>query len=216
MNKVAGCMVMVVLALAAGAPARAGTFGLGLTGGVAIPSGDFSDAFQTGFNGSAYAEYWFNDQGAVGFDLGYSRHDAKDELNNILNTATEIGLLLSGATTASSNLEVSASFFLAGLHAKWAPPSARAIAPYLQGGFGIYSVRTAIEGDIRADGVIVGVDESDSQSDFGLNVGTGVLFKASPTVSIGVGAAFHNVFTEGKSTQFFAIAAQAHFLTGAH
>jgi opacity protein-like surface antigen len=216
MKKVAGCMVAVALALGVGAPAWAGTFGLGLTGGVAIPSGDFSDAFDTGFNGSAYAEYWFNDQGAIGFDLGYSRHDAKQELTDALNAFTEYALILSGATTASSDLEVSASFFQAGLHAKWAPPTGNAVAPYLQGGLGLYSVRTALEGPVTADGVTIEINEDDSESDFGLNAGVGVLFKASPTVSLGVAGAFHNVFTKDQSTQFFTLAAQAHFMTGAH
>jgi len=215
MKRAAGFVSVVAIALLACAPAAAGTFGFGLTGGAGIPIGDFSDGFDTGFAGGAYAEYWFNDQGAFGIDFTYSHNSANDQITNFFNGLTELGFLLGGYTTVSADLDVTASMLEVGLHGKWAPPTASAVRPYVQSGFGVYNTRAAIEGPVTADGIIFDVDEDDNSSDFGINVGAGMLFRASPAVSFGVAGAFHNVFTDDNATQFFTVGAQLHFSTGA-
>lgn len=215
MGKVSGLVLAAaLLAFASGPASAAGKFGYGLTGGAAVPTGDFSDGFDTGFNFGGYGEYWFNDQGAIGIDVAYNRHSAKDEFNDALNTVTELLLLLGGATTANADLEITASSLQVGVHGKWAPPTGAAVHPYVQAGLGMYNGSIGIEGPVSADGVTVNVDEDESESDLGMSVGAGMLFEINPSVSLGVTGAFHNVFTEDESTQFFVIGAQVHFMTG--
>lgn len=216
MRKVAVVAMAVALLVFAGGPASAaGNLGYGLTGGAAVPTGDFSDGFDTGFNFGGYGEFWFNDQGAIGIDVAYNRHSAKDETNNLFNALRESRSLAEGATTADADLEVTASSLQVGVHGKWAPPAQAVVRPYVQVGLGVYSGRLDWEGSLVADGVTSEVDGGESESDLGVNVGAGMLFEVSPSMSIGVTGAFHNVFSEDDFTQFFVIGAQAHFMTGA-
>jgi hypothetical protein len=41
--------------------------------------------------------------------------------------------------------------------------------------------------------------------------GAGIMFTASPTVSVGVRGQYHHVFTQDESTQLFSIAAAVDF-----
>ncbi len=64
--------------------------------------------------------------------------------------------------------------------------------PYLIGGVGLYNIK------------LTGDDAPDSETDFGINAGAGFDFRAG-SIGLFIEGRFHNVFTEGESTNFIPI-----------
>src|SRR5580765_7447618 len=54
---------------------------LGGTGGMSLPTSDFGDAFKSGWNLAATGDYMLTPMWGLGGDLGYTAHNAKDEVN---------------------------------------------------------------------------------------------------------------------------------------
>ena len=217
MRMLRGLVVVGVMgALVFGSASRShatGTWMVGASAGGAVPMGNFGDGFDAGFNGSVSADYRVSDQFAVGFEAGGNLSNANSDLNAALNLETRQLLLLLGATTASSDLEAKATLLRFGVHGKWMPSTA-SVKPFLEAGAGLYRLNAKVKGTVTADGESVSVDESDNETKAGIQGGGGIMFAASPSVSVGVGGQFHNVFTDGESTQFFTVAAMVQFMTG--
>lgn len=199
--------------LAGGAEAL-GKWTLGGGAGAAVPSGDFGDAFQGGFDGGVFADYWTSDHLALGFELAGSGHDAEDEFNDFLNAFTELVLLSSGATTAESDLEASIGILRIGVRGTLAAATAAPVLPYVQVGFGAYRLNQRVEGTVVVDGIPYAVDEAEDDTKAGLNGAAGVLFQVTPVVALGVQGQIHNVFTEEESTQYFGFSAIVSFVVG--
>ena len=77
------------------------------------------------------------------------------------------------------------------------------IAPYLKTGLGFYNSKVSVSGGSSA-----------STTDMGINGGMGVSFAVSPTASIFVEGAFHNIFTDVSSTNYLAANAGLSFMFG--
>jgi len=67
------------------------------------------------------------------------------------------------------------------------------IAPYLKTGVGFYNGKASVSGGSSA-----------SSTDLGINGGVGVAFAVSPTASVFVEGAYHNIFTDVSSTSYIA------------
>ncbi|MCI0596447.1 MAG: porin family protein [candidate division Zixibacteria bacterium] len=67
------------------------------------------------------------------------------------------------------------------------------IAPYVRAGLSMYSGKVSVSGSSSA-----------SSTDFGINGGLGVSFAVSPTASVFVEGAYHNIFTDVTSTNYLA------------
>ncbi len=174
--------------------AAQGDMSFGLTGGMAMPMGDFSDIFKPGFCGGVYGDYMIAEQFAIGVDGMYNQHSAKDEWNDLLS-------FLAGQT-----VEATWTTFQFGGHVKWMPPMKDSPAiPYVQAGAGMYNLKAKVEAG--------GDSADDSESKFGFNGGLGVDFKVNPQFTIGVGGAFHHVLTEGDALQYFNVGVNVGFLT---
>lgn len=208
-------MVLLGAACLWAAPAAAaGRWTLGAQAGMAVPSGDFGDAMQSGFDGGVFTDYWVNEQFGIGIEIAGNFHTAKDEYNDAINAITEALLIFGGATTANSDLEVKASVLRFGLRGTLAVPTSGPVSPFVQAGAGFYRLNISLEGPVTADGVTIDIDESEDDTNFGLNGGVGVLFATSPSLSVGVQGQIHHVFTEDDATQYFSIGAVARFATG--
>jgi len=161
----------------------------GLTGGAAMPMGDFSDGFNTGFNGGVYGDWWINNQFAIGADVLYNQMSGKDEFETALGVD-----------------KITGTFIQFGGHVKWMfPMEGSSIAPWLQGGVAAYNGKVEVEGS--------GVSADDSSTDMGINVGAGLGFWSSPSMSVGVLGLFHNVMTEDESTQYINLGLNLTFST---
>jgi opacity protein-like surface antigen len=196
------------LALSLGAStALAQNFTFGLQAGAAIPTGDYGDAYKTGFQGGVTGDWWVSPAYALGVDVNGNFHNAKDDLNRYF---TDVSDALGG--TSDVTLKATVVQFTA--HAKFkVPMSGNGASPYVQAGLGGYNARSKLEG-----GVFDG--HTDSVTKFGFNVGAGIDVPMSPAMSIGVIGAFHDItdaFTdssgEKKSAQYVQVGAMLTFMT---
>ena len=157
---------------------------LGISGGAAIPAGDFGEDYSTGYNGTV--SLMFKSIGSpIGLRLDgmYNKLSVKDDRTISL---PGFGIVEAAVITgANANLVYS----LPGT----------GISPYVIGGAGIYGLKLDVD-----DG-----DDPDSENKFGLNGGIGASFPLSGFNTF-IEARFHHIFTKdalGNSapTQFIPV-----------
>ena len=168
----------VLMATAGAAPAAAqASFSLG--GGVTLPLGDFGDAAGTGFHGLA-AVTFVPSGSPVGIQVDgmYQRLGVDDD--PVFGEIDADFQVIQGTANAVYTFTTAEE---------------STFHPYLIGGVGLYNMK--LTGDDVPDGI-------DSETDFGINAGAGFDFRAG-AVGLFVEGRFHNVFTEGESTNFIPI-----------
>lgn len=67
------------------------------------------------------------------------------------------------------------------------------IAPYVRAGLGFYNGKTSVSGGT-----------STGETDLGMNLGLGASFAVSPTASVFVEGAYHNIFSDPSSINYIA------------
>jgi len=166
--------LMAVLAAGVSATERKGMFGADLGGVLTLPMGDFGNAFKMGWRAGANAGYFVTDQIQVGATGAYSQNSVND------------------TTLAPVNSKFNILQFGAFGKYMFKMQNDR-IAPYLKTGVGFYNSKVSSSGP-----------GSGSSTDLGINGGVGVGFAVSPTASVFVEGAYHNIFTSGSSTNYIA------------
>ena len=181
-----GALLIAVTAHAQGtanAPARPWKIG-GALGGT-IPLGNFSDGADLGWHLGGLFEYkqpsfpvtWRG-------ELTYHRNGLKDDY-------------FSGQIPGVGNLDGNFSMLNLVANAVYLfGDKAQTARPYIIGGLGLYKV--------KATASYQGIDISESQTKFGINVGGGFEFALSGFDTF-VEARFHSVFTDNNSTNFIPI-----------
>ena len=148
---------------------------VGVSGGAAIPLGDFGDFYTTGYNGTV--SLMFKSVGSpigIRIDGMYNKMSLKDDA--IITIPGQGSVESASIASANANLVYS----LPGV----------GISPYLIGGGGIYQLK--LHGDNF---------DTDSDNKGGVNGGIGVSFPLSGFNTF-LEARFHHVFTDGSATQF--------------
>jgi outer membrane protein W len=187
------CLMVAAVTFAADTPA-AGGMTFGVDGGVALPTGDWADLFQMGFQGGVFGEYGINEQFAIGVGADYDKVGVKDEYITDLEdeASAELGV--------DVTVEVTESIIPITLYAKWMPPMKDSkVAPYVMVGGGYYMMTDKIEASVA--GASISVSETVNKP--GFFGGAGVDFKVNPTVKVGVFAKMHDILTEDSSTMYF-------------
>jgi hypothetical protein len=179
---------MAVMLIAPAAHAESGAMTFGLAGGLAMPMGDFGDGFKTGFGGGVFGDYWVTSNVGIGADIMFNQMGGKDEFESALGVDKITGTLMQF-----------------GGHVKYAFASGSSISPWIQGGLAAYNGRTKVE-----DG---GLSSENTSTDLGLNVGGGLNFWSSPTMSLGAAATFHDVMTDPDAEQLFNLGLHLTFST---
>ncbi|MEO8575500.1 MAG: outer membrane beta-barrel protein [Gemmatimonadales bacterium] len=151
---------------------------VGISGGAAIPFGDFGDFYTTGYNGTVSLMFK-----SVGTPLGIRI----DGMYNKLNLKDDAIITIPGSGTVES-----ASIAAATANLVYSLPGT-GISPYLIGGGGIYSLK--VHGDNF---------DSDTENKAGINGGIGASFPLSGFNTF-IEARFHHVFTDGSATQFIPV-----------
>jgi hypothetical protein len=151
---------------------------IGISGGAAIPVGDFGDLYSTGWNGTASLMFK-----SYGSPLGLR----VDGMYNRLSVKDNAFVPLPGGGSVSS-----ASIAGANANLVYSLPGT-GITPYLIGGGGIYSLK------VHGDGF-----DSDATNKFGVNGGIGASFPLSGFNTF-IEARFHHVFTDESATQFIPV-----------
>lgn len=179
----------VLIATTAHAQGTSGSSGrpfkLGGALGATVPLGDFSDGADLGFHLGGLIEYKpqavpINLRG----EITYNRNKLKSDF-------------FSGTNPVLGN--VSGNFSMINFIGNAIIPfgdAASTARPYAIGGLGIYR--------LKASASFAGLDISDTQTKFGLNVGGGFTFDLSGFETF-VEARFHSVFTKDKNTNFIPI-----------
>ncbi|MEW5701299.1 MAG: outer membrane beta-barrel protein [Candidatus Zixiibacteriota bacterium] len=171
-----------------------GQFLVGPGAGAAIPMGDFGDAADIGFGFGGVGDYMLTPNLAVGADFMYNMLGAKVE-EDLEDVSVDDFKLL--------QITGHAKYFFGQDGAK--------MTPYLFGGAGFYNMKGGVSVDIGD----IDLDVSASSTEFGVNGGAGMLFKAGEKMKVGVQGAFHNVMTEGDATQYISAGAFLLFTFGA-
>ncbi len=167
---VAALMLVAMGAIAAHAADVKGEFGL--NAGVALPTGDLSDAAGTGYFGGGTYTYHVNEMFGVGGDINYYKFGKKD-----------VTIL---STTSSSE----ASFVSYGVHGKYFVKLKTNEMPYLKVGLGMYS--TSVKGTTTGLGSVKVTD-----TNFGFNVGAGADWKINDKTTWGAEVLYHSISSDG-------------------
>lgn len=169
----------VLMASAGTAPAVAQGAEFSLGGGVTLPLSDFGDQAGTGFHGLAAVS--FVPSGfPVGIQIDGMFH--RVGLNDDFSLGDDVNSqIIQGTANAVYKFKTSEE---------------TKVRPYLIGGVGLYSFK--LTGDDVVDPF------GDAETDFGINAGAGFDFKFG-SAGLFVEGRFHNVFSEGESTNFIPI-----------
>ena len=178
----------LLIAATAHAQGTSGTdgrpFKLGGALGATMPLGDFSDGADLGFHFGGLIEYKpqavpVNLRG----EITYHRNGLKDDF---FSGTPGIGDVDGNASILS---------FIGNALIPFGDAASTA-RPYAIGGLGLYR--------LKFSGDFAGLDISDSETKFGLNVGGGFTFNLSGFETF-VEARFHSVFTEDSNTNFIPV-----------
>jgi outer membrane protein W len=178
MKKTTLITLLLSLVVFSSAFAAGGT--LGVNGGLAMPTGDYGDAFGLGFQGGVYGDYLVNPQFAIGVEVDY------------VNTPVKSDFKVEGVDIKFSIIPIL-------LQAKWLPEMKGNVAPYLVVGGGYYMMTATMAAALEGVTVSVSADENKP----GFMGGAGVDFKVNPQVKVGVFAKMHSILTEDTSTMYF-------------
>ena len=192
-------------ALAAGSSmssssSSSGNWTFGINGGGSFPTGDYGDkdvlGAGTGWNIGGQGDYWMSSMWGFGVDASYHANNAQDDFNTAL-----VPIFGTGSEAKYSTIQY-------GAHAIFMiPTQGTQVFPYLQGGVGGYNVKQKIEGGTTTS------DESVNK--FGVNIGAGVDFRATPVLNLGVGGTYHYVTKDekigDKALNWFGVQARVNF-----
>jgi len=155
-----------------------------LAGGLQVPTGDYGDLAKTGFGGAVGMDYAVSPAVTLGGTIQYNRNGLSDDLKTALD-------FVFFPLTADGHYTV--MHYGANMKYFFTPESKT--RPYFTAGGGIYNYKATIE--------VAGISGSDSNSDAGINGGFGVMFDAGSKTHIGLQGLYHDIFTQGNSTQYF-------------
>jgi hypothetical protein len=194
-----GFVLMALVLMAFAVPALAvekGEMTFGLTGGMAMPMGDFGDVAKAGFGGGVFGDYWLTPAIALGVDGAYNRFGLDEDLVSALEAFS------------GESVDGNFTFMQFGAHAKYLFPMKDApVAPWVSAGAGMYNMKAKLE---------VGSESGDdTESKIGLNGAVGLDFKATPAVKVGVVGTFHHIMTDDEATQYFTVGLTLGFSTAA-
>jgi hypothetical protein len=185
----AAILGVALLSLVAGT-ANAGSNSIGLTGGMGVPTGDYSNAASTGWHIGATGTHMLNNQWGIGGDVGYHAWGGSKDANLAAETAFGPG----------SKFKWSA--IQATAHAVIAFPSQSKVKPYATAGLGLYDVGLKL--DTPTGNV------SDSRNKLGFNVGAGMNIPTNGNAQWGVSGTYHivpakNDASLGADVDFFQV-----------
>ena len=171
----------------------AGGMTFGVDGGIAMPTGDFGDAYKMGFQGGVFGDYAINEQFALGVGVDYVKVGVKDEYISLLEAiySEEVGQPVT--------VDITESIIPITVYGKWMPPMKGNVAPYVVAGGGYYMMK--FDAKVSVAGATGSGSETVNKP--GFFGGVGVDFKANPQVKVGVFAKAHDILTEGQSSMYF-------------
>jgi len=172
-------LAVVALSASTSSAQSSKAISIGISGGAAIPVGDFGDDYTTGYNGTASLMFRsFGSPIGLRVDGMYNRMSVKDDRTIAI---PGVGIVNAAViTSANANLV----YNLPGT----------GMTPYLIGGAGVYGLKLDIED----------ADDPDTETKFGINGGIGAAFPLSG-FSAFIEARYHHIFSDNASTGFIPV-----------
>jgi hypothetical protein len=172
-------IALASMTLLAAAPAHAvGNHEMGLSGGFSMPTGDFGDAANTGFNFGGEYQYMITNLG-MGATIAYHGWGASDDM----------------ALPADTDMSFKAWQYSA--YGVWSIPTPT-MTPYFKAGGGWYSPGAKLESPSG--------ESTTTDTNFGVMFGGGVDWNMPTGQRVGIGANYHRL--KDSSTDFFSVSAR--------
>jgi len=178
----------VALLTAVAGTANAGSDFIGLSGGLGMPTGDYSNAAANGWQIGATGTHMLNDQWGIGGDLAYHAWGGSQDANNAAELAFG-----PGSEFHWNSIQATA-------HAVMAFPTQSNVKPYATAGLGLYNMGLKLDSPSG--------NTSTTKAEFGFNVGAGMNFLTSSTMRWGVQGTYHIVPAKndlGADVNFFQV-----------
>lgn len=171
--------VLIVIALFTGFANAQSKMAVGLQAGVAIPIGDFGNAYKLGFGGQGTFAYHINPMLDVTASVGYLTWSGKD------------------ADYTFSSVPV-----LAGVRYYFGQGK---FHPYVAGELGMHFTSVKVP-SVTVGGFTFGGGTA-SDSFFGFGAGAGFLYQLGPKLDLDVNAKFNSISSSGSSSSYISIMA---------
>jgi opacity protein-like surface antigen len=149
---------------------------VGVSGGIAMPMGDFGDLCKMGFGGGVTGKYMLNETMAVGASIGYQMFGPKEELPSGYDFKLAIMPIVGNFTY----------YF-----------GTEGFKPYAGIDAGFFMAKTTIK--------IAGVEGSESSSDMGFAPTVGFEYGLSDKLALDVNAKYNYIMTEGTATTYLGV-----------
>ncbi|MEP0860341.1 MAG: porin family protein [Ignavibacterium sp.] len=159
--------------------------GASVQGLLSFPTGDFGDGAGTGF-------------GATG-TFTYS-------VSPMLDVTGSVGYIKWGTKESIPGYEVSFSDIPIQVGLRYAFGKGQFL-PYGSAEVGLHMLSSSVKGTLFG----FTVDQSDTETKFGIAPGVGFLYKFNPKTSLDVSAKYNMIFTEGSSTTHLSVSAGVAF-----
>jgi outer membrane protein W len=167
------------------------SYGSNLSATVAIPLGENSKFYKTGYGAIGDFYYEMDSNWRVGLTLGFIRFGVNGtEVNNYFQLSGQSGYV--NATGSLSAIPILLSFKYV------VPGNSTRFYTILEGG--LYTYWTKLKGDITYTGTSAGVvpiDKSEFSSEIGFSIGAGLLFPVNKEISIDANARYNFVRNSG-------------------
>ncbi|WP_337866482.1 outer membrane beta-barrel protein [Ignavibacterium sp.] len=148
-------------------------------GTLSFPTGDFGDGAGTGFGASGTFVYSVSPMLDVTGSVGYIKWGTKESIPGYEVSSSDIPILIGLRYTFGKGQ------FL----------------PYGAAEVGLHMLSSSVKGDLFG----FPVDESSTETKFGIAPGFGFLYKFNPKTALDVNAKYNMIFTEGSSTTHLSV-----------
>jgi len=166
---------LVAMSAVGASASSSGTFCIGPTAGMSLPTGNYGDAASTGWHGGVTCDYNMNNGWGFGADLAYHSWSGSDALNAAAEAAFGTG---SKIDWTAIQLTPQASYHFR---------TNSSVKPYAMAGVGLYDLKsklTSPSGNTDA-----------SKSKVGFNFGGGMDFATHGSTTWGLDTAYHIIST---------------------
>ncbi len=179
MKKALFTVLVLLLAVSLTQAQDKGDMGVSVQGGIALPMGDFGDAYDLGFGGTGTFQYYLNKNLAITGTAGYLTWSNSQDMAD--------------ATFSTIPLLAGVRYFVGKGNFK----------PYVNGKVGLYFSSS----DVTVDLGFFGGEQSVSSSttDLGVGVGAGFLMPLGKNLNLDVSASYDIIMTSGSSTSFISV-----------
>lgn len=171
---------------------------IGFGGGISKATGDGSEYWKLGFSINGEFFHKVTENILIGGRVAYNRLSAdEDELKKEFSGISGLSLDVSGS---ASIIE-----FIPSIRLISSPSQGQNVQVFGQLGFGYYILKMEAEASATYMGNSESFSMDETDNDFGLNIGAGIIIKKSENIKFSIYPLYNFIFTEEETTKYFTI-----------